>query len=108
MTGLIARRKKAMLQRVWIVLLVCAFLSVPVFSAEKQGANKEEAVTLEPITVTAAPLGQEELHIAQPVTVLKGDALRRRQALTLGETLAREPGISASDFGLGASRPIIR
>ena len=40
--------------------------------------------------------------------MLKGDELRRRQALTIGETLAREPGISASDFGQGASRPIIR
>ena len=97
-----------MLQRVWIVLPMCASLGVPVLSAEQEGTGKEEAVTLEPITVTAAPLGQEELHIAQPVTVLRGEKLRRRQALTLGETLAREPGISASDFGLGASRPIIR
>ncbi|MGH8659715.1 MAG: TonB-dependent receptor [Gammaproteobacteria bacterium] len=47
-------------------------------------------------------------HIAQPVEVLTGEALRRRQALTIGEMLAREPGISATDYGQGASRPIIR
>lgn len=108
MTKSVARRKKAVLQRVWILLPVCASLSVPVQSAEKEGTTKEEAVTLEPITVTATPLEQEELHIAQPVEVLKGEKLRRRQALTIGETLAREPGITGSDFGLGASRPIIR
>jgi len=40
--------------------------------------------------------------------VLTGEELARKRALTIGETLAREPGISASDFGQGASRPVIR
>ncbi|MGH8651650.1 MAG: TonB-dependent receptor plug domain-containing protein [Gammaproteobacteria bacterium] len=79
-----------------------------IFAQEKQAEPKEEVITLEPITVTATPLEAEEQHIAQPVEVLRGERLRRRQALTIGETLAREPGISASDFGQGASRPIIR
>lgn len=93
----------------WTLLSLCAVVSNPASSAEEQTPEEQQApVTLEPITVTATPLDQDELHIAQPVTVLRGDELRRRQSLTIGETLSRERGISASDFGLGASRPIIR
>jgi iron complex outermembrane receptor protein len=40
--------------------------------------------------------------------VLGEEELRLRRAATLGETLAAEPGINASHFGAGASRPVIR
>jgi len=40
--------------------------------------------------------------------VLSGDDLSRRVASSLGETLAGQPGITASFFGPRASRPIIR
>ncbi len=93
----------------WTLLSLCALVSTPASRAEEQTPEEQQApVILEPITVTATPFEQDELHIAQPVTVLRGDELRGRQSLTIGETLSREPGISASDFGLGASRPIIR
>jgi iron complex outermembrane recepter protein len=81
---------------------LCTLVTIPARGAE------EEPLVLEPITVTATPLEAEAGHIAQPVEVLTGEALRRRQAPTIGETLAREPGISAGDFGRGASRPVIR
>jgi iron complex outermembrane receptor protein len=45
---------------------------------------------------------------AQPVTVLGGDRWVARQAASLGDSLADEPGLSASSFGPIASRPIIR
>ncbi|MGH6634766.1 MAG: TonB-dependent receptor [Gammaproteobacteria bacterium] len=77
-------------------------------AAEQTGTMEEAVISLEPITVTATPLEAEQQHIAQPVEVLRAEKLRRRQGLSIGETLAREPGISASDFGQGASRPIIR
>ncbi len=98
-----------MLARLWLFVgLATPLAAQEVFAQEKQAELKEEVITLEPITVTATPLEAEEQHIAQPVEVLRGEKLRRRQALTIGETLAREPGISASDFGQGASRPVIR
>src|SRR5690606_3425420 len=47
-------------------------------------------------------------ELAQAVTVLQGDTLDRLRGANLGETLAGELGVSASSFGAGASRPIIR
>lgn len=58
------------------------------------------------VSASALMLGSDE--IGTPVSVLVDDELVRRRAATLGETLAREPGVSASHFGAGASRPIIR
>ena len=89
-----------------LALVSCA--AVAADAEEEPQKSDEETLVLEPITVTATPLEVEEAHIAQPVEVLTGEELRRKQALTIGETLAREPGISASDFGRGASRPVIR
>lgn len=60
------------------------------------------------IVITADPLGDVEGHIAAPVTVL-GDAQLRLQSLrSIGETVANQLGVSAADFGAGASRPVIR
>ena len=46
--------------------------------------------------------------MAQPASVLRGARLDRKQATTLGDTLATEPGVQSSYFGPGAGRPIIR
>ncbi len=64
--------------------------------------------TLAPVTVSASALTLGSDDMSTPVSVLEGDELVRRRAATLGETLAGEPGIAASHFGAGASRPIIR
>jgi len=64
--------------------------------------------TLDTVTITASPLDEDEYHMAQPATVLFGGELKRKLHPTIGETLAREPGISSTYFGPGASRPIIR
>lgn len=41
-------------------------------------------------------------------SVLSGDDLTRDLRTTLGETLARQPGVSATSFGPNASRPVLR
>lgn len=61
-----------------------------------------------PVTVSASALALGSDQMSTPVSVIAGDELVRRRAATLGETLAGEPGIAASHFGAGASRPIIR
>ena len=48
------------------------------------------------------------MDVAQSTTVLGGQSLQLKQQATLGETLSAETGISATSFGPGASRPIIR
>ncbi len=61
------------------------------------------------MTVTARPVNSQSLeHITQPVSILTEYELKRKQTISIGETLANEPGVSASDFGQAASRPIIR
>lgn len=61
------------------------------------------------VVVTASPFdGQTDLNMAQPVSVLRGERLQRKQATTLGDTLDTELGVQSSFFGPGAGRPIIR
>jgi iron complex outermembrane receptor protein len=69
-------------------------------------ASAEEAA--EEIIVTATPRRQSADDLAQSVTVVSGDVLERIRAANLGETLESQLGMSATSFGAGASRPIIR
>ncbi len=69
-------------------------------------ASPTYAIELEQQVITANPLGSDQL--ASPNTVLTGDELTLQQKGSLGETLNKQPGVSSSYFGPGASRPIIR
>jgi len=61
------------------------------------------------VMVTATPFGNSaDDQILAPAKVLAGDELRDKSGSSLGETLSQELGVSASAFGAGASRPIIR
>ncbi|GGY47166.1 TonB-dependent receptor [Parvularcula lutaonensis] len=60
------------------------------------------------IIVTASPIERNAEALLSPVSVLEGEELQRQLRDTLGETLRREPGVSSTNFGAGASRPIIR
>lgn len=74
-----------------------------------QQAVADRAIpTLAPVTVSASGLNLGEDDMSTPVSVLEGQALVLRRGANLGDTLAGEPGVSASHFGAGASRPIIR
>ncbi|KQY01716.1 TonB-dependent receptor [Massilia sp. Root133] len=64
---------------------------------------------IQQVVVTASPLRNGEGdQILTPAKVLAGDELRDKVGSSLGETLQNELGVSASAFGAGASRPIIR
>jgi iron complex outermembrane receptor protein len=65
-------------------------------------------VALDQFVTTATPFARNQVDLAQSTTVLGGRSLLLKQQPTLGETLAAEPGISATSFGPGASRPLIR
>lgn len=58
--------------------------------------------------IVTAPVLQSERDVLQGTSVLTGEALTRNLRPTLGETLARLPGVSATSFGPSASRPILR
>jgi iron complex outermembrane receptor protein len=57
--------------------------------------------------VVTAPFVRE-LDILAGTSSLSGDALARNLQPQLGDTLARLPGVSATSFSPGASRPVLR
>ena len=83
--------------------LIAAAASFPFIAVAE-----EAAVELDAVTVRANPLGKTADELVQPTTVVDGDELNRKRRGTIGETLENEPGISTTDFGAGAGRPVIR
>ncbi|WP_043739819.1 TonB-dependent receptor plug domain-containing protein [Thioalkalivibrio nitratireducens] len=71
-------------------------------------AHADEALVLEPVTVTAK--GYEALvsETAASVNVIEADEIRRREARTLGDLLRGEPGVSLAVDGSVGVDPIIR
>lgn len=58
------------------------------------------------IVITGFRRRQED--ILSGTAVLSGEDLDRELRNTIGETLARQPGVSATSFGPNASRPVLR
>ena len=71
-------------------------------------ARAQEHENADEIIVTGVPRDRAAGELPQSVTVVASDELDRVRAATLGETLAGQLGVSSSQFGAGASRPIIR
>ncbi len=67
-----------------------------------------EKSAIEIIDVLATPFHSSNVESALPVTVLNGEALRMRQANTLGDTLSKEVGVHSNFHGGVAATPIIR
>lgn len=63
---------------------------------------------IEVIDVVATPIHMSVMESAAPVSVLAGEALRRQQAATLGDSLEKLPGVQSNFHGNVASTPIIR
>ena len=87
-------------------LAACVMAAAVAVPAHGQSAST--IADLEEIVITATPLRKRVFDTAQPVSVLAGEALVTRREGSLGETLADQPGVTASAFGPIASRPIIR
>lgn len=61
----------------------------------------------EDIVVTAV-IPRSHIDVLGGTSVLSSEALARNLRPNLGETLAHQPGVSATSFGPNASRPILR
>ena len=72
------------------------------------GTSQAQHLDLEEIIITASPMRESALDLAQSAIVLAGDDLTRSISTSLGESLAAQLGVTASFFGPRASRPIIR
>lgn len=90
------------LRRPALVLAAASFA----FVARAQTIPPTQSTQLEPVIVTGNPLRSAEL--AAPVSSLSGDQLVLQRGSSLAETLAGQPGLSATYFGPNANRPVIR
>ncbi len=77
-------------------------------TAELRLVLENQILHRDAITVTAAPIPSLASEVSQPVAVLEGPELLGSLAMSLGDTLARQPGIATNYSGPGSSRPIIR
>lgn len=66
------------------------------------------AVRLSSVNVTATPTGSDPLALTQATTQLSGKDLQRAMTASIGQSLAKEPGMSARFNGPIASAPVIR
>jgi iron complex outermembrane receptor protein len=89
------------------LMLGVSVLCVLAATAAAQQAAPDAAVRLDPVVVSA-PLASSRSQIVEGVTVLEGARLERLRGGNLGEMLERTPGVSSTQFGPGASRPVIR
>ncbi len=96
-----------------ILLASTAVLALPAL-AQDDAATDPPAERARPggddlhdrIVVTAAGLAR--LDVLAGTTVIEGIELQRELAGQIGEVLAKLPGVSASGFAPGASRPVLR
>lgn len=84
-----------------ICILQLFVLGVSLTAAEEQHFHTE-------ITITADPFNHSLLEHSSPATVLEKKEVLLQAEPSIGETIAKEPGVTSSYFGPGASRPIIR
>lgn len=92
-----------------ILLAGTAILSVPAYaqSSNQPATNRSAHVDSDPEIVITAPFVRD-LNLLAGKSVITGDDLVRDIRPQIGETLTGQPGVSATSFGPGASRPVLR
>jgi iron complex outermembrane receptor protein len=88
--------------------IILAQTSTPAAPSPSPTASPARTAEAERVTVVGGAIERSETDTAQPVAIVNENALKLATTPTLGDTLASQPGISASGFTAGASRPIIR
>ncbi len=88
--------------KIWLFTVSALALAVPAYAQDRTEHDESDDI------VVTAPLPQSETDVLQGTSVLTGQQLTRELRPSIGETLARLPGVSATSFGPSASRPILR
>ncbi|ATQ42535.1 TonB-dependent receptor [Caulobacter mirabilis] len=93
-----------------LLLAVAVLPGLTPAAALAESALPRRSTEVAPVTVPAprAPVDAVETLAPATLEVLDGRALERERAVSLGETLARMPGVQNSAFGPAAGRPEIR
>lgn len=82
-----------------LICVLMASLSSSYSFAQNQNPSLE---------ITATGSQEATQSILTPTKILQGDELANKLGSTLGATLANELGVSATGYGAGSSRPVIR
>ena len=90
------------------LLLASAALSAVSSPIAAQSSGDDFHVEQPRDIIITAPFRRERIEFLTGVSVLSGAELTRELRSTIGETLARLPGVSSTSFGPNASRPILR
>lgn len=85
----------------------CASVAAVALSGPAIGQTAQ-AQSARPEIIVTAPFRQSEQDVLSGTSVVTGDVLVRSRRPSIGETLANQPGVSATSFGPNASRPILR
>lgn len=97
------RRPHAMKARSPLRLLVCTSICLPAWAADPP-----EGRQIAPVVIDAPPLPVDTPWERRPGVLLKDNALRERNASTLGETVSEEAGVHSASFGTAVGIPVIR
>ncbi|MGK2910862.1 MAG: TonB-dependent receptor [Sphingobium sp.] len=91
------------------LLLAGAYIS-PAVAQTETVAPSDEQLHKERSTdiIVTSPFVRDRSDILSGVSVIQGAELTQRLRPTIGETLSRTPGVSATSFGPNASRPVLR
>lgn len=91
------------------LLATCSALTLatPALAEDPAPDQDSHAQPSAQIVVTAA-FERNRQDIISGVSVIQGEELTQALRPTLGETLNRTPGVSATSFGPNASRPVLR
>ncbi len=84
-------------------LLICLLILLTPFLSVSEENNEPLKIF---ITGSLSPQGME--RIGKPISTINKEKILKKHQASLGEVLNGEPGISGTNFGPGASRPIIR
>ena len=97
------------LRRHLLSLALASALPCAAHAADNDAAPQSHNLTeLSTVKVTASPLQGSADSLARPVDVLAGERLDEQKSGTLGDTVAKLPGVQTTFFGPGVGRPIIR
>lgn len=95
------------------LLFATSVLAAPVFAQTSDHAERDRwsrnpvhGETVEEVVISAP--GIERLDLLAGTSVVTGDELVRNVRGQIGESLTQVPGVSATSFSPGASRPVLR
>jgi len=92
------------LTKLMLSTAIAALPASPAFSTDDTDYHKSDSSEI----IVTAPVHRDRMDVLSGTSVLTGTQLTTALRPTIGETLERTPGVSATSFGPNASRPILR